>query len=1026
MKKTKFVRVVALVLACLTMFGITGISAAASDDGDYTVTYDWKQIRDILNAVSYSSYAATYREDNVPVATEEIVIDVLNDINTGKTTAAYQPLDQYATVNAKNDLLNLEGSASAVYLPDSGMVTWNVEIPEKALYGVRIIYCPVSSNVSSIERILYLNGLVPFSEARSISMTKTWNYAYNEKDGQKYYPFDVNGNDMRSSVDMAAPAWYTYNTHDSNGFSSEDFQYVFNKGTNTLALSASRESVAIKAIILYPVEKVKTYDEYISEMTQKYGDANPSDDAAVKLEAELPSYVSDTSIYASSDRTSSLNTSNSYNSETGKVENVKNSPSSELLNVIGASSYNTVGQWAAYEFTVSESGFYNIVMRYKQSVLEGMFVSRSVKIMGGDYGDYPTVPFAEAHNARFPFSKDWQASAINNGGDPFKFYFEKGVTYTVYFEVSLGDLAETIGTVQNVLSKINASYLNIVKLTGPTPDEYRTYNFSKIMPGTITDLLESAQILEQVSKKIQEICGTSGSMVVTLDNVSRLLDKMGRDPETEIAANLNELKTNIGTLGTWINDVKSQSMTVDFLSVQSETTKLPKDDANFFQAAWFEISAFFQSFFVDYNAMGVEDAGNTSATIDVWLAYGRDQSKIWRSLINDDFTKKTNIAVTLKLVTTTTLLPSVLAGTGPDAYIGLASADTINYAIRGAINPLNEFDGIDTMLDGTYFNEAALTPISLYGDVYGIPETMAFDMMFVRLDTLVEEELEIPETWDDIMSINTVLVSKNMEIGLPYQTIINEMIYQQGESIWKYEEEGGIYAGSQIAYGDDLQIQVFDKVVRLYTDYSFPYAYNATNRFRTGELPIFVGDYVTNYNTLMIFGTEIKGLWSMTVIPGTKQADGSVDHTTVATVTSTLMLSGSKNKDAAWEFIKWQTSSSSQSKYGNEMVALIGPSAKYATANKDAIKNLSWSSDEYNNIMAQFNQVAAIPNYPGNYILTRYIQFAFLDAYNDGEDPAYAMKSYVNTINKEINRKREEFNLPIIHVGGTLEGTLAE
>ena len=39
------------------------------------------------------------------------------------------------------------------------------------------------------------------------------------------------------------------------------------------------------------------------------------------------------------------------------------------------------------------------------------------------------------------------------------------------------------------------------------------------------------------------------------------------------------------------------------------------------------------------------------------------------------------------------------------------------------------------------------------------------------------------------------------------------------------------------------------------------------------------------------------------------------------------------------------------------------------------------------------------------------MKFAFLDAYNDGAEPHDAMMSYIDAINKEITRKREEFGL---------------
>ena len=82
----------------------------------------------------------------------------------------------------------------------------------------------------------------------------------------------------------------------------------------------------------------------------------------------------------------------------------------------------------------------------------------------------------------------------------------------------------------------------------------------------------------------------------------------------------------------------------------------------------------------------------------------------------------------------------------------------------------------------------------------------------------------------------------------------------------------------------------------------------------------------------------------------------------------------------------------------------------YATANMKALDLLSWSTAEANALVEQFEQLAAVPNYPGSYIITRYTNFAFLDAVNNDVDPAEALQSYVTVINKELSRKRKEFD----------------
>ena len=81
---------------------------------------------------------------------------------------------------------------------------------------------------------------------------------------------------------------------------------------------------------------------------------------------------------------------------------------------------------------------------------------------------------------------------------------------------------------------------------------------------------------------------------------------------------------------------------------------------------------------------------------------------------------------------------------------------------------------------------------------------------------------------------------------------------------------------------------------------------------------------------------------------------------------------------------------------------------------------MPWTTAEYEQLQLQFNNLASIPNYPGTYIIGRYTKFAFLAAYDDKENPADALNKYVTTINKEISRKRAEFDLETIEIGDTL------
>jgi hypothetical protein len=207
----------------------------------------------------------------------------------------------------------------------------------------------------------------------------------------------------------------------------------------------------------------------------------------------------------------------------------------------------------------------------------------------------------------------------------------------------------------------------------------------------------------------------------------------------------------------------------------------------------------------------------------------------------------------------------------------------------------------------------------------------------------------------------------------------------------------------------------------LFTKYSFPYTYDAANRFRTGEMPILIGDYTGLYNQLKVFATEIEGLWAMVPVPGVVQEDGTINNCAISSVSASVLVKGSEDHaESAWTYMKWFTGDSCQAEYANEMVAIMGPSAKYNTANIKALENLPWTTEEYSRIKAQFDNLASVPNYPGSYIIGRYTEFAFLAAYNEKQDPTEALLSYIYTINKEITRKRLEFGLETLEAGDTL------
>ena len=1214
MKQNAFRRILALILTFSFLIGGGVVSVAAAEDADSGSSVSetsLADVRELLNANSYGEYCEKEIFVTSPKAESSIVIDTLSFNADATTTDVYKvKIDPVsgAAVIVGDDYVAKDGEEIVLFSGDSGELVFDIDIPKTAKYSISIEYYPLSTLVDadgntvysdkagSVERILRIDGKIPFSEARYLVMTKVWKNAYTikmatlstetladgtikktyadtkpfadrakkcgieyeiAKDGSaitlmlpeggwtgeildkisaedlRFFTTDIDGNEIRCTMERI-PEFRTFECKDVDGFYTDSFEFVFEEGQRELSLESKNQAVVIKSITLFPQEDTVTYSD-MQKMYKDKGYKKGTD--SIKFEAEYTYASSSQTIYPIEDASSAVTS----------PANTK----ATVLNTIGGEKWQTSGQWVRYTFKVDNSGLYQISARFRQNINDGIFSSRALYLYSegleeGDDGYYNGVPFDEAKRLRFGYNSGWQMSSLyfsteskNSDGSvvwnntPVEFYFKAGVTYTMEFEVSLGDMGSIVSETSLSLSNINNYYLNILKLTGADPDEYRDYGFYRIMPETMQGLVIESRRLYNIAEELKNISGEKSSSVATLEKVAWLLNEMAIS-EDNVAKYLSQLKTYIGTLGTWINTAKTQPLEFDYFIIQSADVELPPAKANFFQAVWHEICKFWQSFFRNYDRMGAttEDATGDDA-VEVWLAKGRDQTQVIRNLINNDFTLEHGYLVNLKLVVGSTLLPSILANSGPDVYIGIGEDTIINYAIRGALMNIENFDGfyditsqyqmehrtvndyiaelkadkyivegegtskvtaksIDgvvmytieynsdgsgTIYDETppkdengktpkrivdcsfskegwlyktseasgdsyifqnvldengnkvvnpnaQFNEAAMYVLGIADSdnvmhYYGLPEEQTFMMMFVRNDILADLGIEIPKTWDDVQATIPILQANNMEIGMPNEYRI--FMYQKGSELFADD-------GMRINLDSNAGIDSFEYMCNLFTMYSFPYSYDFANRFRTGEMPIGFAGYGGTYNQLIVFATEIRGLWSFYPIPGiaTERVDEEgnvvtdINNVAVATVSAISMINGCDHIEGAWEFMKWHVGAECQVDYSNEMVAILGDSAKYSTANITALESMPWTTDEYEQLQAQFNNLASIPNYPGSYIIGRYTKFAFLSAYNDKMNPADAIQGYINTINKEITRKREEFDLETLEIGETL------
>jgi ABC-type glycerol-3-phosphate transport system substrate-binding protein len=356
------------------------------------------------------------------------------------------------------------------------------------------------------------------------------------------------------------------------------------------------------------------------------------------------------------------------------------------------------------------------------------------------------------------------------------------------------------------------------------------------------------------------------------------------------------------------------------------------------------------------------------------------------------------------------LLQATLAGQGPDVAIQVANDLPMNYGMRSAVVDLSEFKDLPEVKAA--FRKSALVPYEFGGHTFALPETETCLMMFYRKDILDELGLEIPVTWDEMKAAFSVLAKNQMDLGmLPTEQVFAMFLYQYGGEY--YNEDA-----TRSALDSDIAIRAFKECCEYYTDYKLEREAPVDQRFRTGEAPIVISDF-TLYNQLQVSAPDIKGLWGFAMVPGTVRDDGTMDHSVSSTGTAAIIMNQTKNRNASWEFLKWWVSTDIQSQYGNEMEAVLGPSARYPAANIEAFNKLPWPTRDFNTLMNQFDWIKGIPQVPGGYFSWRNVNNAFYrvviaesEQRKQQMQPREALMEYVRYINEEITFKRKEFGLP--------------
>jgi len=932
---------------------------------------------DSYRQISYDRYIEQFSGAKTP--DDIIIIEGADYSEYGDTEISV--LQEY--MGAKGDILKIS---------DEGFVQWEFYIENEGLYNIAIEYLPIEGKNSAIERELWIDGEIPFENSRSIVFQRNWT---NEGPVRS----DSQGNEFRP-VQIEAPMWNEALASSVIGFQDDFFKYYLTKGKHTLRLVGIKEPIAIRQIKIFNKPEIDLYKEvYKKYISENFNIVTENIDP-IKIQGQDALYKSDSTLYPVADHSSPLTQPSSYS-------NIK-------LNTIGNYNWRYPKQYLTWEFEVEEEGLYKIALRVKQDFKSGSYASRRLYVNN-------EIPFKEAESIRINFDPKWQMVELG-GEEGFLFFFEKGRN-EIKFEVVMGDMAEILRGVQETIINLNALYRKIRMVTGHFPNKFRDYRLHEVIPEMNEIFMKESENLKLINKLLVDKTGKKGVESSYIERLSVQLDLFLRYPDT-IPESMGDFNGNISALADWILTTSEQPLTIDYILIAPTEQQLPKANANILENILFEVRKFISTFFNDYNYIGDfadSDSNIPQREVTLWLGSvqgaavgtggGRDQAQVLKNLIDNYFTPESGIRVNLRLVDMNILLRAVATNNGPDLSIFEPQAQPVNYALRNAVVNLMEFEDIDEVLER--FDDSAIEPFKIGEKLYALPEQQWFNMLFYRKDILHDLNLDIPQTWDELYSIIPTLQNNFLEIGLPtpVDTMIGgipnplfvALLYQNDASLYNEDK-------SRSVLDTNKAIDAFITWTEFYTKYKTPEQINELTRFRMGEAPIIIAPY-TFYNRLSIAAPEIRGLWGMAPIPGVRQSDGTIRRDQGTTVYGTVMYRNANDKNATWDFMKWWTSSETQVGYGNDMESLQGPSARWPTANIEAMLQLPWPSADAASIAEQWKWVKAIPEVPGGYYTGRYIDNAVRLVLNEGEDPREIMLDFVEIINDEIILKRKEFGM---------------
>lgn len=875
-------------------------------------------------------------------------------------------------------LTRVENKQAFLWSEDRKTLSFSFNIQNAGKYCIALDYLNPSENGNDIVRSMTVDGNPLFFEASNIVFRSRWT------DNGEITENSL-GDQVKPNI-VAERVWQHYIIADSGASSPLPFIFEFSSGSHMVEFTYVNNDMAIGDFYVTPYNDIPDYNT----VSSSYPD-NKKGNKVLSFQAEQ------SMLYRNS---STIGMTSSTDSQVRPV-----SDGYRVYNTVGNDSWSQGGTSLTFSFDVPEDGLYKIAVRYRQKWNDGLASYRKIEIDG-------FVPFSELLAVEFPYSNHWETMTLGNGDEDYLFSMTKG-KHTMTMTVVLGEYTEVVHELYDMITLLSDVVLDITMLTGSDADPNYDYQFFRYIPTLEGDFRNLIIGIDECEAKINAIAGKTTSMSSSLKSISYQFNSMVEDPFT-IAKRYSQISTAQTTLGTWYSTLQSLPLSIDEFCVAEPSGEIEVRKSNLIENIIGAFKGFLITFVRNYNGVGstLSDDVEIKETISVWIGQGMEWAEILQEMADTSFTAQTGIQVDLSVVPSgqlnagnaNVLLLSIISGTAPDIALSVAQSSPVEFAIRDAAVELSSFDDFDTVKG--QFLDSAFVPFTYNGGIYALPECMTFSGMFYRTDIFKKYDIEVPKTWDELCNNTLQLLAQNgMEFYLPQN--FSMFLFQNGG---KYYTDNGYYS----ALDTPEAFASFKQYTEMFTNNGCAVSASFFNRFRSGEMPIGLGDY-SLYLQLKTAAPELSGKWSMTNLIGTLQDDGSI-NISGGGVISTGCVMIAKDSDAkyddCWEFLKWWTGVKAQQQFSRNVEVMLGIESRWCSANTQAFLSLDWSLEDKKVFEEQWKWVVETPVVLGSAYTSRYITNAFTDCVISGTKSSRdALENAVININKELKYKQEEYGV---------------